>query len=165
MGNTAKKQKSGALAALVLLGVFMVCVLAVLLTGADALQRLSRRDQASYTLRTAGQYVATKVRQADSAGMIWVGGFDAQTPGTQGDTLFLEEEGEVCTRVYCRDGWLYELYAQKDGRFAPQDGERVMQAEYLWFTLEGDVLNVELLLADGEAECFALSLRSGEVGL
>ena len=49
-----------ALAALLLFGVFAVCVLAVLLSGADAYQRLTRRDQNAFDRRTAAQYLATR---------------------------------------------------------------------------------------------------------
>ena len=54
------------LMALLLFGVFAACVLAVLLTGANAYRRLTQRDQAAYLRRTCVQYLATRVRQADS---------------------------------------------------------------------------------------------------
>ena len=53
------------LGALLLFGVFAVCVLMVLLTGADTYHRLNQRDQSAYDTRTAAQYVTTKLRQAD----------------------------------------------------------------------------------------------------
>ena len=56
-----------ALIALLLFGVFAVCVLAVLLTGADAYRRLTLRDQEASTRRACTQYIATKVRQSDAA--------------------------------------------------------------------------------------------------
>lgn len=39
--------------AVLLLGVFAACVLAVLLAGADGYQRLTQRDQEAYAQRTA----------------------------------------------------------------------------------------------------------------
>ena len=60
------------LAALLLFGVFAVCVLAVLLTGADAYRRLTQRDQVAFDRRSCVQYIATKVRQADTAGNVAV---------------------------------------------------------------------------------------------
>ena len=42
------------LIALLLFGVFAVCVLAVLLTGASAYQRLTQRDMAAYDSRRTG---------------------------------------------------------------------------------------------------------------
>ena len=52
------------LAALLLFGVFAVCVLAVLLTGADAYRRLTQRDQAAYDRRTCEQYLTTRDRKS-----------------------------------------------------------------------------------------------------
>ena len=56
------------LIALLLFGLFAVCILAVLLTGAKAYRRLTQRDQAAYERRTSVQYIATRVRQADRLG-------------------------------------------------------------------------------------------------
>ena len=68
MNVMRKKRKTDALVVLLLFGVFAVCVLSVLLTGADAYQRLSERDRVSYDQRTAAQYLSTRVRQADRLG-------------------------------------------------------------------------------------------------
>ena len=46
------------LLALLLFGLFSVCVLAVLLTGADAYRRLTQRDRLAFDSRTCTQYVA-----------------------------------------------------------------------------------------------------------
>ena len=54
------------LMALLLFGVFAVCLLMVLLTGADSYQGLTRRDRISDNRRVCAQYLATRVRQADS---------------------------------------------------------------------------------------------------
>ncbi len=51
------------LMALLLFGVFAACVLAVLLTGANAYRRLTQRDQEAYLRRTCVQYLATRVRR------------------------------------------------------------------------------------------------------
>lgn len=60
------------LIALLLFGVFAVCVLGVLLTGADAYRRLTERDKDAYNRRTYVQYMATRVRQAAGAGSVSV---------------------------------------------------------------------------------------------
>ena len=46
------------LAALLLFGIFAVCVLMVLLTGANAYRRLTERDQQAYQRRTCAQYLS-----------------------------------------------------------------------------------------------------------
>ena len=60
-----RKPNMGGLLALLLLGVFAICILSVLLMGADAYQRLVDRDLGSYDRRTAAQYVSARVRQGD----------------------------------------------------------------------------------------------------
>ena len=148
------------LLALLLFGVFAACVLSVLLTGADVYQRLTERDHSSYESRTAAQYLATRVRQADRSGGVTVGTF-----GTS-DALELWEDvgGEAyLTRVYCYDGWLRELFSGADGDFAPADGEKVLEADGLTLTLSPEgLLTAELTDGEGVSQQVCLYLRSGE---
>lgn len=151
-----------ALAVLVLFGVFAGCVLGVLLTGADAYQRLTGRGQESFDQRTAAQYLSTRVRQADTAGGVFVAPF-SQTCGA--DTLFLEEtiDGErYLTRVYCWEGYLCELFGGAEEDFAPEDGEKVLALRNLSLTLEGGILEAELTAPDGQVQRVQMYLRSGE---
>lgn len=143
------------LAALLLFGIFAVCVLSVLLSGARAYRRLTDRDQASYGRRTCVQYIATRVRQADRLGGVTVEPFG----GTTALTLF--EDGFV-TRVYCYDGYLMELYAGEGAELSPEDGERVMEAESLSLSLRRRLLTVDITGASGRQERLFLLLRSGE---
>ena len=159
------KSNLSGLLVLVLFVVFAMCVLSVLLTGADVYQRLARRDQESYDRRTVTQYITTKVRQGDVSGQIFVGPFDAQEGQQQGDTLFLVEENEgepYCTRFYCFDGSLRELFSDAGGEFQPEDGERILNVQELFFSLEDNFLTVEICYETGEYEYMKLSLRSEE---
>lgn len=164
MKQQGKKLNVSGLLTLLLFAVFGVCILSVLLTGADAYQRLRERDQSSYSRRTVTQYIATKVRQADGMGKVYAASFDGVRG--EGDTLFLEEEidGTVyCTRIYCHDGYIRELFAEARGEFSPEDGEKILEAEEARFALENGLLTVEISLAEGEREELSLFLRSGEV--
>ena len=159
MRTRQNKRRADALLVLLLFGVFAVCILAVLLTGADAYKRLSQRDQNSYDERTAGQYLTTRVRQADRLGGVEVASFQGV------DTLILTEEieGEAYeTRVYCYDGYLRELFTAADGDFYPEDGEKVLKAEGLALIREGRVLTAELTDGEGHLRQITLYLRSGE---
>lgn len=155
------KQREGqldGLLALLLLGVFALCILAVLLTGAGVYQRLTERGRTSGDSRTAAQYVATRVRQADAVGAV------ALEPFGDGDALVLTEdlEGTVCrTWVYCHEGWLRELFGDAAGDFAPEDGEKVLAAENLDLTLRDGCLTADITVA-GATEQVVLLLRSGE---
>ena len=145
-----------ALIALLLFGVFAVCVLAVLLTGADAYRRLTLRDQAAYERRACTQYIATKVRQADLADRLSVADMD----GVQ--ALVLGGAEEYITYIYCYDGWLRELYLWCEESPSPQDGRELIQAEGLDLSLEDGLLTVRVTQGGGGADTLLLSLRSGE---
>lgn len=143
-----------ALIALLLFGVFAVCVLAVLLTGADAYRRLTLRDQAAYERRSCTQYIATKVRQADAVGYLSV------TDIAGAPALVLGEDSEYVTYIYCYDGWLRELYAWSEEPPAPEDGQELVPAEGLDLSLEGGLLTVQVTDAQGSEDTLLLSLRS-----
>lgn len=145
------------LMALLLFGVFAACVLAVLLTGANAYRRLTQRDQAAYLRRTCVQYLATRVRQADSRDCVAVEDFDGA------DALILMETGgDYATRIYCYDGWLMELYAAADADMEPQDGEKVLELGSLTLSLEDGRLTADVADQEGTTETLRLTLRSGE---
>ena len=143
------------LIALLLFGIFAVCVLAVLLTGARAYRGLTQRDQAAFDRRSCVQYIATRVRQADVEGGVAVEPFGEVT------ALALTSGG-FTTRVYCYDGWLMEMYTFEDAELTPQDGEKVMPLSGLSFDLEDGLLTVELQSGEGVTDTLRLALRSGE---
>lgn len=159
MRTRQSKRKADTLLVLLLFGVFAVCILVVLLSGADAYRRLSQRDQAGYDERTAGQYLATRVRQADRLGGVDVASFQGV------DALILTEEieGEAYeTRVYCYDGYLRELFAAAGEDFYPEDGEKILAAGGLSLSRDGRILTAELVDGEGQVRQMTLYLRSGE---
>lgn len=145
-----------ALVALLLFGVFAVCVLAVLLTGADAYRRLTDRDQNAFDRRTAVQYLATRVRQAD--GGVAVESFDGVT------ALKLDAQSDYPTWLYCYDGQLMELYCYYEERPGPEDGQPLMALEGLDVELEDGLLTLRVTQPGGETDTLLLSLRGGEGG-
>ncbi len=155
MRRNAKQHMDG-LAALLLFGIFAACVLTVLLTGAGAYQRLTARDQASYERQTCAQYIATRVRQADSLGSLSVG----QLGGVP--ALCLTDKDGYVTYVYCCGGYLMELYTSPDAGLTPEDGEKLMEAADLALSLEDGLLEVALTGPDGMEQRLCLSLRCGE---
>lgn len=166
MREQGKKRNISSILVLLLFAVFVICILAVLLTGARVYQNLAQRDQESYDRRTVAQYIATKVRQSDSEGLVFVAPFDEDAAQTEGDTLYLTEhlDGEdYYTRLYCHDGYVRELFASCYDEFLPEDGEKIMEAEELGFAVEDGLLTVQITYRDGTQEDLVLHLRSGEV--
>jgi hypothetical protein len=143
---------------LLLFGVFAACVLSVLLLGADAYRKLTERDRTSYDQRTAVQYLATKVRQADRTGAVTVENFQ----GVEALVLSEDLDGETyLTRVYCYDGYLRELSAEAGAELSPEDGEQVLAADSLLVEERGNALWLRLE-TDGGWRWEVLTLRSGE---
>ena len=161
------KRNISSILVLVLFAVFAMCILSVLLTGADTYRLLTQRDQTSYDRRTAAQYITTKIRQNDTDNMLFVGDFETGLPDDQGNTLYLNEladGAEYCTRLYCHEGYLRELFSRSGGGFSPEDGEMVLPAQSIHFAMNDHFLTIELTHPDGQAEQFVLALRSREVG-
>ena len=156
------KERSGKLnvegvLAFVLFGIFALCILGTLLQGVRVYRELTERGQSSYADRTAAQYLATRVRQADTAGAVSVGTFGMV------ETLELTEtiDGtEYITRVYCFDGYIRELFTAASHEFMPYDGECILPAEELDFTLRDGLLTAEITAESGQTLRVCLSLRS-----
>ena len=147
---------------LLLFGVFAICILSVLLIGADAYHRLSDRDRESYDARTTAQYITTRVRQADRQGGAAVRTFEGCPALVLPQTI----DGTVYeTLIYHYDGYIRELFAAADGDFLPEDGEKVLPAGGLLILEEEPGLHIRILGADGEnLQDLWLHLRSGEGG-
>lgn len=156
-----RKHYIGGLLALLLLCVFAACVLSVLLTGAGTYRRLTERDRASYDSRTATQYLATRIRQADRQGAVSVRAFEGR------DALVLTEEidGELYeTCIYYCDGYLRELFTAAGADLAPEDGEKILPAggflAYADDPAEGQ-LRLRIQTSNGAWEELMLFLRAG----
>ena len=146
------------LSVLFLFAAFTVCILLVLLLGADAYRRVTSRDQAAYDRRTAVQYLSTKVRQTKNGGAV-----SLLPDAAAGDVLVLAEEagGEAyVTLIYCYDGWLRELFTAEDAAVALEDGERLLEAESLTFSWQEGCLTADIT-AGGTPETVILGLRRG----
>lgn len=148
---------------LLLFGVFAGCLLLVLLTGARSYKRVADRGAEAYEQRICTQYIATKVRHYDTFGGVAVSGFDLYTPELS--TLFLHQniEGtEYCIRIYYYDGAVRELFTEADQTVAPEDGQEILPAGDLRFTLEDRVLTIHAVDAGGTESRLVLRMRCGE---
>ena len=155
----SKQHHTDGLLALLLLGVFALCVLSVLLLGADVYHRLSDRDQDAYSRRTCAQYLTTKVRQSPDPQALSLSRF-----GDSDALVFTQEiDGRrYLTRVYCYDGWLRELFSAAEDSFSPEDGQQILEADDLSLSLTQGLLSIDFLDAAGQPVSLCLSLRGGE---
>ena len=162
MKKLLKQSTTDSVLALLLLAVFAVCVLIVLLTGADSFRSLSDRDQASFNRRTAAQYITTRLRQADHNGGVYLERFG----GTTALTCREEVDGEIyLTRVYFHEGYICELFCSGGAELRPEDGEKVLPVEGLSFREENGLITADVTDTNGERACVSAALRSGREGI
>lgn len=148
------------LAALLLFGVFAVCVAVVLLIGVDAYRRLVTRDEAVHDRSISMQYVAMRVRQAEGPDSIRTEDFGGL------NALALTDSAGCITRVYYYEGYIMELYTDADNVLPPAAGEQVMEAGGLDFSLNDGLLTVTAIDSEGEQCILRLFLHSrGEAGI
>ena len=165
MKENSKKSNLTALAPLLIFLIFTICILTVLLTGADIYKKISIRDQNSFQRRTTTQYITTRLRQSDAEEMVFVGDFNAEDMENAGDTLFLKEEingRTFFTRIYCHEGYLCELFSEAGLENSKQYGEKILKVNALHFTIRDNLLYVEITHADSCTETLILQLRSKE---
>ena len=99
--GTMKRNTMAGIPVLIVFAVFAVSVLTVLLTGADLVREVTLRDSRSYDERTAGQYLTTRVRQADRTGAVSV---------SDDGALILTDSGrEIGQKIYARHTLLTDL--------------------------------------------------------
>jgi len=161
MKDKGRKNSISAPAALVLFGVFAVCVLAVLLSGAKAYRRITERDARTYDSRTCAQFIATKLRQAPAPDAVALSDFGSS------DAIEIRESingEEYITRLYCHDGWLMELFTAADGEFSPEDGEQILPARSLSLSEESGLISVTVIDGSGSEIQQYLFLRGGQEG-
>ena len=131
------------LLALLVFVIFALCVAAVLLTGAAAYKKLTDRGTDSYEKRVAVRYLTTRFHQASNVCL-------EDFCGLQTMTVREEIGGRTyVTRVYCYDGHIRELFAAESTVVSPGDGEILFEAEDLLFSVDEQMMTVEIVHPDG----------------
>ena len=138
------------LLALLVFGIFALCVAALLLTGAGAYKNLTDRGAESYEHRVAVRYLTTRFHQAPRVQIEDFCGLEAMT--------VREEVGGryYVTRVYCHEGHIRELFAAESTEVHPGDGEVILAADALEFRMDGALLTAQITHPDGKKQMLVL---------
>lgn len=156
--NTHRRVSS--LLPLLLFALFAVGILSVLLGGTQVFRTVSRRDELSFSHRTAARYVTSRVQQAEHPRCVTVEEFG----GIAALTVRQELGGiALLTRVYCHEGWLRELYCPEGVQLDPADGEKLLPMEEMTLSQAEGLLTVTFTPPEGESRTLLLSLNGGEV--
>lgn len=162
MKKKNKPKRINSLMALMIFGAFVVCVFIVIISGADLYKKLIDKDTDSFNMRTVGQYITTRIHQADSYAGVSVEDFC----GTDAVVITEQIDGDMYkTWLYCYDGYLMELFGMDDIMLMPEDGEAVLKAEDIKFSLEDDLLKADISVKEGESYEVCVYIRSGEGAL
>ena len=146
------------LLALLVFGVFALCVAAVLLTGAGTYQTLIQRGSTAHSHRVAVRYLTTRFQQASAVRV-------EDFCGLQALTVSEEIDGRTyLTRVYCYDGSIRELFSAESASMTPEDGETVLEAAKLAFSSDGGLLTAEITHSDGAVQRLLLALPGWKEG-
>lgn len=144
---------------LLVFALFAASVLVSLAFGAKIYDMLSERDDASFTYRTAAQYISVKVKQTEKNENIRI------EPFGQGSAIVLGSsyDGlEYTTKLYVHDGELCELFSPAKLEMQPSDGVGVLPLESLGAKIDDGMLEVELTFRDQERERLFIELFSEE---
>ena len=145
-----RTEKISGILPLLLFAVAAVCVFFVLLAGVGVYTRLNGRDAVAYEKRTAAGYLTEKVRQCPG---------NVHWDFLDGIGTLVLEEGEFLTRIYCHEGWLWELYSDKDSGAGLEDGEQILPLRRLEGSLEEGLLTLDLTLENGDEQTILLQIR------
>lgn len=122
---------------LIIFCVFAISVLMVLILGAGIYRNMTGISREGRDERTVLSYIWTKVKSNDKAECVYIGDFHGLSA-----LCFDEVFDEITYRtvVYHYDGWVYELAYETSLDFMPENGERIMEIQYLSFENLGDGL-------------------------
>ena len=98
--------------------------------------------------------------------MIFIGDFSKAEPQEVGDTLFLVETiGGIkyYTRIYCSNGYLYELFSTADNTFEKDDGEKILPLNGLNFKQNGNMIEFAVSQTKDHTDFMNIVLRSANV--
>ncbi len=138
---------------------FAVSVLVSLVLGARAYNLLSERDDASFTYRTAAQYISVKIKQTENRETIKTEPFGDGTAIVLGSSY---DGIKYTTKLYVYDGQLYELFSPEGLEMQPSDGQSILPLESLFASADKGMLEIVLKFSQGESQKLYIDLLAGE---
>ncbi len=140
--------------------VFAVCGMALVAVGVMEYKNIATTTVETYKLRTSLSYVATKVRQNDTANGVEL----KELNGTKTLLLYETAEGKTYeTAIYWYDGILREYYHEKGSEFEPRNGFEVLAVEGFDFERSTDgMLRITATDIGGRKESMYINVDSTE---
>lgn len=149
----------GTIGGLFLVCIFAACMFMTLAFGSLIYKDVSNGLEEQYSVRTVASYLSTRARQGNAEGYIEIGSFDGC------DAMMIYEGDEFdryVTYIYCWNGYLRELYCQESQVMTVQDGETVIPADYVSFSMQNGLLKIECS-AENRTAVQYMEIYGGEV--
>jgi len=155
-----KSQKSHTIDVIFVLALactFAASILMVLMLGVNFYADIQKSSNEEFNDRVCLSYITAKIHSNDRAGHVEIGSFE----GIHALFMYREFDDEMYnTIIYVYDGWLMELFAEKD-LLPPESGTPVLELESITFeNVTDDLLSVEYLDAAGKSGKVYVNLRS-----
>ena len=143
----------------VLIGLFAVASLTLSLIGLRVYRSVTDAAGENSDAQMLLSYLSNKVRAHDTVGGISV----AQLEGIPAMRFFETVEGDsYVTTVYAYQGAVWESLAQANEPFEPENGERLIAADSLAFSLlSPSLIETAVTLPGGEPRTMRVALRAG----
>lgn len=158
MKNNQQVSKISRVGIAILFFVFALSGVLLVTIGLNVYKNIVLANDGNFELRTSLSYVATKIRQNDTLGKTSIKEKDGVTVLVMGE----EVEGEVFeTLIYHYDGYLRELYKEKDAEYELNYGFEIMEVED--FAIEETEEGLLILKAEnkaGDTQTLSISLRT-----
>jgi len=137
---------------------FAASVLMVLMLGVRVYSGIEATANAEYKERVCLSYLTVKVHSNDQANSVHVGDFSGVS------ALFIEEEFDGIaynTIIYTYDGWLRELFCEKDLELGLDSGTPILEVDSVSFHSEkANLLSIEYIDKEGKNGNAFVHLRS-----
>ena len=128
----------------------------VIMAGSTVYEKISANMDENYDRRVAFSYLATKIRQNDKTGSIFL----KQKDGV--DMIAIKESGSEMTYIYYFDGYIREILVDVETVFELDWGDGIIKAEGFGFVFAGDRNEIEMSFTDsgGKVQTTKIYLRS-----
>jgi hypothetical protein len=128
----------------------------VILAGSTVYEKISANMDGNYDRRVTFSYLATKIRQNDTSGGIFV----RQKDGV--DMIAIKESDTEITYIYYFDGYIREIFVDTDTVFELDWGDGIIKAEGFDFVFVENKGEIEMKLTDsgGKVQTTKIFLRS-----
>lgn len=127
--------------------IYAICIMIVLITGANVYKKIHDRDTAAYNSRIINQYIVTHIRQSNSLTIEDFG---------EGQALVLQDHKEgYITKIYSYEGYLMELFTSVESTLPASAGTRIAESDTFSINLESNLLRI----STDESEDLVISIK------